>query len=169
MKLLFAHSVSLTRSLNWKWNYTQLPSTSINIRSNVPPLSCWVCWPIAVCSREFLFDWWNWTGLNMKCWLTIWPERTRTLYAGCWPALLLLSAARSALPGPGLRRLPRHCSTAQRRTHRDVQVSDCGNHTVLVVRWPGVLVVGAAENGDEILRINVAGLKLRIAMCISWF
>lgn len=35
-----------------------------------------------------------------------------------------LSAARSALPGPGLRRLPRRRSVLQRRAHGDVQVSN---------------------------------------------
>lgn len=68
---------------------------------------------------------------------SLYGDYTESVFAvrGCslllwWTKLIFLpSAARSALPGPGLRRLPRHCSADQRRAHRDVQVSNHDNHT----------------------------------------
>lgn len=77
------------------------------------------------------------------------PSRQLTLW-------LRFSAACSALPGPGLRGLPRHRSAVQRRAHGDVQVSNHGNHTSLS---------GITHLLGLIVRVNVV---LRIRLINHW-
>lgn len=76
----------------------------------------------------------------------------------------LASTARPALPGPRLRRLPRHRSAVQRRADGDVQVGNHGNHVESTWmtgkgRRDGPGASGPFDDGEKLWRHEGCGLS----------